>query len=95
MTRNITRLKTSLADKERFMALAQTRLINRAQRSGIEQCHDPVESGLCEEVMSVREGITAIQQMLVEVSSGCTVAALSCLYFLLCFDFSPWLHYAA
>lgn len=92
MSRNITRLKTSLADKERFMALAQTRLINRAQRSGIEQCHDHVESGLCEEVMSVREGIKAIQQMLVEVSPG--TPSLYCFVYMTCFDSSPWLHYA-
>lgn len=67
MTRNITRLKTSLADKEKYMALAHTRLGNRAQRSGIELCRDHAESQLCEEIMMLREGVKEIQQMLVEV----------------------------
>lgn len=38
MMRNITKLEKAIAEKEGFMALAHTRLGNRAQRNGIELC---------------------------------------------------------
>lgn len=69
MTRNITKLKKAIAEKEGYMALAHTRLGNRAQRPGIELCRDLVETNLVNEVRELRENVARLQQMLAEVSS--------------------------
>lgn len=69
MTRNITKLKKAIAEKEGYMALAHTRLGNRAQRPGIELCRDLVETNLVNEVRELRENVAKLQQMLAEVSS--------------------------
>lgn len=68
MTRNITRLEKSLAEKEGFMALAHTRLGNRAQRPGVELCKDLVETSLVNEVGELRTNVAQLQQMMAEVS---------------------------
>lgn len=68
MTRNITKLKKALAEKEGYMALAHTRLGNRAQRPGIELCRDLVETTLVNEVREMRENAAQLQQMMAEVS---------------------------
>lgn len=67
MTRNITRLQTALAEQEGFMALAHTRLGNRAQRPGVELCRDLVETNLVNEVRELRENCAKLQQTLSEV----------------------------
>lgn len=68
MTRNITRLEKAIAEKEGFMALAHTRLGNRAQRPGIELCKDLVETSLVNEVGELRQNVATLQHMLAEVS---------------------------
>lgn len=69
MTQNITKLKKTIAEKEGYMALAHTRLGNRAQRPGIELCRDLVESNLINEVRELRENVAKLQQTLVEVGT--------------------------
>lgn len=67
MTRNITRLQKALAEQEGFMALAHTRLGNRAQRPGVELCRDLVETNLVNEVRELRENCSKLQQTIAEV----------------------------
>ncbi|KAJ8943707.1 hypothetical protein NQ314_009680 [Rhamnusium bicolor] len=61
LTRAITRLEKSISTKEGFMALAHTRLGNRAQRPGIELCKDLVEISLVNEVAELRENVALLQ----------------------------------
>lgn len=67
MTRNITKLEKTLAEKEGFMALVHTRLGNRAQRPGIELCKDLVETSLVNEVGELRMNVVQLQQTMAEV----------------------------
>lgn len=78
MTRNITRLETSLAEKEGFLALAHTRLGNRAQRPGLELCKDIVEVKLTAEVHALNGNIVSLQQMMAEVINLITPLPLNC-----------------
>lgn len=71
MTRNLTKLEKSIAEKEGFMALAHTRLGNRAQRPGMELCKDLVEINLSNEVRELRENVAVLQHMMAEVSINC------------------------
>ncbi|CAH1374645.1 hypothetical protein MTP99_015972 [Tenebrio molitor] len=70
MTRNITRLEKAIAEKEGFMALAHTRLGNRAQRPGIELCKDLVEISLVNEVAELRENVAQLQHMMAEAQAS-------------------------
>ncbi|KAJ3642871.1 hypothetical protein Zmor_025620 [Zophobas morio] len=70
MTRNITRLEKAIAEKEGFMALAHTRLGNRAQRPGIELCKDLVEVSLVNEVGELRLNVAQLQHMLAEAQAS-------------------------
>lgn len=49
------------------MALAHTRLGNRAYRPGMELCKDSVEIALVNEVAELRRNCANIQHMLAEV----------------------------
>lgn len=69
MTRTITDLEKCLAEKEGFVALAHTRLGNRAQRPGMELCKDLVEVALTSEVAELRRNCASMQHMLAEVCS--------------------------
>lgn len=68
MTRNITRLEKNLAEKEGYVALAHTRLGNRAQRPNMELCRDTVEVKLVHELDGFADNVNAMQLMLGEVS---------------------------
>lgn len=48
-------LEQALRDKTDALKLAETRLENRAQRSGMELCCDEVYRGLCDEVNQLRQ----------------------------------------
>lgn len=48
-------LHKALDDKTNALKLAETRLENRTNRSGMELCCDSVYDGLCEEVVNLRE----------------------------------------
>lgn len=60
-------MEKAIAEKEGFMALAHTRLGNRAQRNGVELCRDMVEANLVNEVRELRENIVLLQHTLAEV----------------------------
>ncbi|XP_015514892.2 tektin-1 [Neodiprion pinetum] len=70
MTRNITRLEKSIAEKEKYMALAHTRLGNRCQRPGLELCRDMVETSLVEEVYDLRGNVSMLQRMFNEAQAS-------------------------
>lgn len=67
VTRNITRLEKELADKEGYLALAQMRLANRAQRPGVEMCRDAVQDTLVRELNALKETCAKLARMLEEV----------------------------
>lgn len=69
MTRNITQIEKSIAEKEAYMALAHTRLGNRCQRPGLELTKDLVETFLVKEVYDLREIVKELQQKLFEVDN--------------------------
>lgn len=48
-------LEQALRDKTDALKLAETRLENRAQRSGMELCCDEAYTGLCNEVKQLRQ----------------------------------------
>lgn len=68
VTRNITRLEKELSDKEGYLALAQMRLANRAQRPGVEMCRDAVQDTLVKELNALRETCVKLSRMLDEVT---------------------------
>lgn len=70
MTRAITRLEKSIQEKEAYMALAHTRLGNRAQRPGVELCKDMVEISLVKEVSELRENLAVLQQKQAEAQAS-------------------------
>ncbi|XP_048507703.1 tektin-1 [Athalia rosae] len=70
MTRDLTRLEKGIAEKERYMALAHTRLGNRCQRPGLELTRDTVETCLVREVHDLRSTVCLLQQMFNEVQSS-------------------------
>lgn len=51
----IRNLEQALRDKTDALKLAETRLENRAQRSGMELCCDEAYTGLCDEVNRLRQ----------------------------------------
>lgn len=53
--REIQQLEQALREKTDALKLAETRLENRAQRSGMELCCDEVYRGLCDEVNQLRQ----------------------------------------
>uniref|UniRef100_A0A023F9D9 Tektin n=2 Tax=Triatoma infestans TaxID=30076 RepID=A0A023F9D9_TRIIF len=66
MKTNILNLEKAIADKEKFMALAHTRLGNRAHRENVELCRDEAEVYLVDEVNRIRDAVINLQQMLAE-----------------------------
>lgn len=70
MTRNITKLEIALAEKEGYMALAHTRLGNRAQRPGVELCRDLVETNLVNETRELRDNCNILQQLIAEAQAS-------------------------
>ncbi|KAI4488541.1 hypothetical protein M0802_011544 [Mischocyttarus mexicanus] len=70
MTRNVTQIEKSIAEKEGYMALAHTRLGNRCQRPGLELTKDLVETYLVKEVHDLREIVKELQQTLCEAQAS-------------------------
>ncbi|XP_045473228.1 tektin-1-like [Harmonia axyridis] len=69
MVMNITTLEKAISNKEGFMALAHTRLGNRAQRAGAELCRDLVETQLVDEARQIRINTSVLQQTLAEAQA--------------------------
>lgn len=67
MTRNITNLEKELAEKERYVALSQMRLGNRAQRIGIELCKDRAHDTLIRELMALQNTYQKLSHMIDQV----------------------------
>lgn len=67
LTRNITKLEKELAEKERYVALSQMRLGNRAQRIGIELCKDKAHDTLMRELCALRDTYTKLIHMIDQV----------------------------
>lgn len=53
-------------DKEAYIALVQTRLLNRSRRDGIELCRDELEIKLNEEMAELEHNVQSIQKMIVD-----------------------------
>ncbi|CAL7947556.1 unnamed protein product [Xylocopa violacea] len=70
MKQNITRIEISIAEKERFLALAHTRLGNRCQRPGLELTRDLVETNLVKEVYDLREVVSKLQATMFEAQAS-------------------------
>lgn len=67
LTRNITKLEKELAEKERYVALSQMRLGNRAQRIGIELCKDKAHDTLMRELCALKDTYTKLIHMIDQV----------------------------
>ena len=67
LTRNITSLEKELAEKERYVALSQMRLGNRAQRIGIELCKDKAQDTLMRELVALRDTYQKFSHMIDQV----------------------------
>lgn len=67
LTRNITKLEKELAEKERYVALSQMRLGNRAQRMGIELCKDKAQDTLMRELQALRDTYQKLSHMIDQV----------------------------
>lgn len=67
LTRNITKLEKELAEKERYVALSQMRLGNRAQRIGIELCKDKAHDTLIRELMALKDTYQKLSHMIDQV----------------------------
>ncbi|XP_064622368.1 tektin-4-like [Lineus longissimus] len=64
MEKNIAGLKQSIRDKEDPMKVAQTRLYNRTKRPGVENCRDPAQYKLVEEVHQIAASVDALHEQL-------------------------------
>lgn len=81
LTRNITKLEKELAEKERYVALSQMRLGNRAQRIGIELCKDKAQDTLMRELQALRDTYQKLSHMIDQVK----VCSFNWQSFLVCF----------
>lgn len=68
LTRNLTKLEKELAEKERYVALSQMRLGNRAQRVGIELCKDKAQETLMRELMALKDTHQKLSHMIDQVA---------------------------
>jgi len=74
LTRNITALEKELAAKERFVALSQMRLGNRAQRVGIELCKDRAQDTLMRELQALKDTYHKLSHMIDQVCTSISSA---------------------
>lgn len=70
MRATIGKLKTAVDDKEAYIALVHTRLLNRTRREGVELCRDELETKLRAEVAELEENVRCLQAML-DDSTAC------------------------
>ncbi|EFN78826.1 Tektin-1 [Harpegnathos saltator] len=67
MSNNITQIKSSIADKEGYMALINARLESRCLRPETEVTRDLAEINLVKEIYTLQKIVANLQQMLCEV----------------------------
>lgn len=77
LTRNLTKLEKELAEKERYVALSQMRLGNRAQRVGIELCKDKAQETLMRELMALKDTHQKLSHMIDQVVPAVLIGKLS------------------
>lgn len=76
LTRNLTKLEKELAEKERYVALSQMRLGNRAQRVGIELCKDKAQETLMRELMALKDTHQKLSHMIDQVVPAVLIGKL-------------------
>lgn len=60
------KLRAAIDDKEAYIALVHTRLLNRTRREGVELCRDELEAKLCAEVTELEDNVRCLQGMLAD-----------------------------
>jgi len=58
------KLKKAIDDKEAYIALVHTRLLNRTRREGVELCRDELEAKLYKEVVELENNVQHLQKMM-------------------------------
>jgi len=62
----IEKLTNAVDEKEAYIALVHTRLLNRTRREGIELCRDELEVKLHEEMTELEQNVRSLQKMIVD-----------------------------
>lgn len=68
--KTITKLKKGIDDKEAYIALVHTRLLNRTHREGVELCRDELEVKLFDEVVELENNVKILNKMIAD-STAC------------------------
>lgn len=66
MNSTIDLLKKAIDDKEAYIALVHTRLLNRTRREGVELCRDELEAKLFDEETELEENVRGLQKMMTD-----------------------------
>lgn len=64
----IDKLQNAVDDKESYIALVHTRLLNRTRRQGIELCRDELEVKLNEEMDELEHNVQSLKKMIVDTT---------------------------
>ncbi|XP_026819122.1 tektin-1-like [Rhopalosiphum maidis] len=64
----IDKLQDAVDDKEAYIALVHTRLLNRTRRQGIELCRDELEVKLNEEMDELEHNVQCLKKMIVDTT---------------------------
>ncbi|CAH1736529.1 unnamed protein product [Aphis gossypii] len=62
----IEKMKKAIDDREAYLALAHSRLLNRTRREGVELCRDELELRLYDEVVQLERDVKSLQNMMAE-----------------------------
>ncbi|KAF0754187.1 tektin-1-like [Aphis craccivora] len=62
----IEKMKKAIDDREAYLALAHSRLLNRTRREGVELCRDELELRLYDEVVQLEHDVKSLQNMMAE-----------------------------
>lgn len=65
----ITKLKKGIDDKEAYISLVHTRLLNRTRREGVELCRDELEIKLYDEVVELENSVKNLNKMMADSST--------------------------
>ncbi|KAG8231272.1 hypothetical protein J437_LFUL011126 [Ladona fulva] len=70
LTNNILHLEKAISEKEKYVALAHTRLGLRAQRPNVEHCKDTVALALAKELLDLQQSVKDLQENLGSAKSA-------------------------